>query len=138
VGFAAAWTFLAASQTSARPDGRLNPNDATQTSAVYCTVENGVTIWGIDHGVGYALYTVHWSDVDAGLARATSSGGPILLNSKNGQSLYAQPGSQLHLHDDAGKYDFFFHRADCVLTEKELAELIANRDIPDRGPTLEP
>lgn len=111
------------SKASADSDGRLNEDDATQTSAVYCTVETGITIWGIYQSKGYRLYTVHWTEINAGLAEADSIDDAVLLNTQKGQSLLALPGDELQLHDEGGHYDFFFEKADCTLTEKDLAEL---------------
>lgn len=72
-------------------DGRINAYDLGAPEALYCTVDNGVSVWELDlDGQGTFSFAVNKADIEAAFATAISSGVNTLIGSDSlGNELYA-------------------------------------------------
>jgi hypothetical protein len=72
-------------------DGRINAYDLGAPDALYCTVENGVSVWEIDlEGLGTFSFAVNAAQIEAAVEAAVSSGVNQLVGSDAfGNQLYA-------------------------------------------------
>lgn len=102
-------------------DGRINAYDLGAPEALYCTVDNGISIWDIDlEGNGTFSFAVTKAEIDAAFAVATSSGVNTLVGSDSlGNQLYAiSDGTTLtfvspELREAGKQYLFTFDRTTC-------------------------
>jgi hypothetical protein len=72
-------------------DGRINAYDLGAPEALYCTVENGISVWELDlEGNGTFSFAVNKAQIDAAFAAAVASGVNTLIGSDSfGNELYA-------------------------------------------------
>lgn len=102
-------------------DGRINAYDLGAPEALYCTVDNGVSVWDIDlEGNGTFTFAVTKAEIEAAFAVATSSGVNTLVGSDSlGNQLYAiSDGTTLtfvspELREPGKQYMYTFDRTTC-------------------------
>jgi hypothetical protein len=102
-------------------DGRINAYDLAAPDALYCTVDNGISVWGINlEGMGTFSFAVTKAELEAAFAVATSSGVNQLVASDGaGSELYAvSDGMTLtfvapDLREPGKTYLYSFDRATC-------------------------
>ena len=76
-------------------DGRVNSNDATETAAVYCEDDGGVSVWNIVNSKGYFAFTVtadELAEIDDYPEQNT------LIKSGSGVSLYRLTSGELQIN----------------------------------------
>jgi hypothetical protein len=102
-------------------DGRINAYDLGAPEALYCTVENGVSVWELDlEGNGTFSFAVSKAQIEAAFATAVGSGVNTLIGSDSfGNELYAlSDGTTItfvspELREAGKQYLFSFERDTC-------------------------
>lgn len=103
-------------------DGRINLYDLGAPDALYCTVENGVSVWSINlEGEGTFSFAVNADEIAAAVAAAVNSGvNQLIAEDGQGAQLYAlSDGVNLTFVSpdlrEAGKtYTFMFDNGTCA------------------------
>jgi len=102
-------------------DGRINAYDLAAPDALYCTVDQGVSVWQINlEGQGTFAFAVTLDQIKAAIAQATTTGQNQLIQSDaNGGALYAlSDGTHLQfnapdLREPGKTYVFLFEDGRC-------------------------
>jgi hypothetical protein len=85
-------------------DGRANSHDATESAAIYCEADGGVTVWAVINSVGYPDFTVTKAQLDKVPAKPLKN---TLIKSRMDIALYRLTTGELQVNAP-GNYVFIW------------------------------